>query len=560
MMRRKMTFTKSLGILPRDAVPLRRLRHLVPRWRSDVAVSKRPSIAKTHPEIIKTLRASAAGVALACILNVMPQLAIAQQPGGGSGADVPAFAPGMINHMQAMRRFTDPDQSVQSAPIVIPRFEPDPDASGAIATFQPGGATFTANNAFFQNLGTNGRTCFTCHQPQNGWGVSAASVADRFAASAGTDPIFRLVDGASCPSANVSTLQAKRQAYKLLTDKGLIRIGLPMPAPAILQFAVTSVSDPYRCTTNPATGLTSPTSGIVSVYRRPLPSANLGFLSAIMWDGREPSLASQAVDATLGHAQADAAPNPAQQAEIVAFESGIFTAQVFDNNAGTLHEDGALGGPVALSLQLGKFFIGVNDPLGLNPTGTPFNPNIFDVYRPWLGLFGRDDDAQYRQSIARGDEVFNTTNINITGVAGLNDTLKVTSIPGFCGTCHDTPNVGNHSVKAPLNIGIADAGANSPPALDISGLPVFTLRCTQGPLAGQTFVVTDPGRALISGNCADIGKVKGPILRGLAARAPYFHNGSAATLLDVVNFYDRRFGIGFTSQQKSDLINFLNAL
>jgi hypothetical protein len=73
--------------------------------------------------------------------------------------------------------------------------------------------------------------------------------------------------------------------------------------------------------------------------------------------------------------------------------------------------------------------------------------------------------------------------------------------------------VGNHSVKAPLNIGIANAGPNSPPALDISGLPVFTLQCNQGPLTGQTFVVTDPGRALITGNCADIGKVKGPILR-----------------------------------------------
>src|SRR5205807_5482487 len=123
---------------------------------------------------------------------------------------------------------------------------------------------------------------------------------------------------------------------------------------------------------------------------------------AIMWDGREPSLASQAVDATLGHAQANAAPNPVQQAEIVAFESGVFTAQVFDTKAGILHEDGALGGPVALSLQLSKFFIGVNDPLGLNPTGVPFNPNIFDVYRPWLSLFGRGDDAQYRPSSARG--------------------------------------------------------------------------------------------------------------------------------------------------------------
>jgi cytochrome c peroxidase len=120
--------------------------------------------------------------------------------------------------------------------------------------------------------------------------------------------------------------------------------------------------------------------------------------------------------------------------------------------------------------------------------------------------------------------------------------------------------VGNHSVKGPLNIGIANAGANAPPVLDISGLPIFTLKCTQGPLAGQTFVVTDPGRAVITGNCADIGKLKGPILRGLAARAPYFHNGSARTLLDVVNFYNQRFNIGLADQQKQDLVNFLNAL
>jgi cytochrome c peroxidase len=168
--------------------------------------------------------------------------------------------------------------------------------------------------------------------------------------------------------------------------------------------------------------------------------------------------------------------------------------------------------------------------------------------------------AKRRRSIARGERLFNETQINITGVGGLNDVLNQTSIPGFCGTCHDTPNVGNHSVTAPLNIGIANAGANKPPGLDISGLPVFTLKCIKGPFAGQVFVVTDPGRAMISGNCADIGKVKGPILRGLAARAPYFHNGSADRLLDVVNFYDQRFGIGFTRQDKEDLVNFLNAL
>jgi cytochrome c peroxidase len=248
---------------------------------------------------------------------------------------------------------------------------------------------------------------------------------------------------------------------------------------------VTKVDDPYGCTTNPAIGLTSPTSGIVSMYRRPLPSTNLGFLTTIMWDGREPSLAHQSIDATRIHAQADADPTVDQQAQIVAFETDIFTAQIFDDKAHVLHADGATGGPVALSLQLGKFFVGVNDPVGLNPTGLPFDPNIFDLYKPWLGLRGEAGEAQYRKSVARGEEVFNTTKINITGVAGLNDALNLPSIDGFCGTCHDTPNVGNHSVKAPLNIGVANAGANSPPALDISGLPVFTLQCTQGPLAGQ---------------------------------------------------------------------------
>jgi cytochrome c peroxidase len=94
-----------------------------------------------------------------------------------------------------------------------------------------------------------------------------------------------------------------------LIDRGLIRIGLPIPATA--QFVVTSVDDPYSCNTNPETGLTSPTTGVISTYRRPLPSTNLGFLSAIMWDGREPSLTSQAIDATLGHAQGSAPPTAA---------------------------------------------------------------------------------------------------------------------------------------------------------------------------------------------------------------------------------------------------------
>jgi hypothetical protein len=249
-----------------------------------------------------------------------------------------------------------------------------------------------------------------------------------------------------------------------------------------------------------------------------------------------------------------------QQQQIVNFEGGLFTAQIHDDAAAELTAAGANGGPTALATSVTKFFIGINDPLGLNPTGAAFSPVIFHLYDAWTHLSGGGGTVAGRSAIARGQQLFNSVPINITAVDGLNDVLNRSSISGFCGTCHDTPDAGNHSVKAPLNIGVANAGTGSPPGLDISGLPVFTLWCTSGPRAGTKFQVTDIGRAMISGNCADIGKVKGPVLRGLAARAPYFHNGSAATLSDVVEFYDQRFGIGLTAQQKVDLVAFLNAL
>jgi len=65
---------------------------------------------------------------------------------------------------------------------------------------------------------------------------------------------------------------------------------------------------------------------------------------------------------------------------------------------------------------------------------------------------------------------------------------------------------------------------------------------------------------MITGKWADVGKFKGPILRALAARAPYFHNGSAATLEEVVEFYDTRFDIGLSATEKADLVAFLGAL
>src|SRR5262249_929823 len=81
----------------------------------------------------------------------------------------------------------------------------------------------------------------------------------------------------------------------------------------------------------------------------------------------------------------------------------------------------------------------------------------------------------------------------------------------------------------------------------------------RGPLAGKIYKLTDLGRAMISRKCKAIGRFKGPILRGLAARAPFSHR-SAETLRDVLDFYDRRFNIGFTHKDKTDLVNFQNTL
>jgi hypothetical protein len=385
-------------------------------------------------------------------------------------------------------------------------------------------------------------------------------VQERFAASAGLDPIFRSNDGANSPSADVSTVAARRAAYSMLLNKGLIRVAIGVPGNA--EFAVTAIDDPHDCAETTPTGL--------ALFRRPLPSTNLPFLTTVMWDGRESfkgqtlgfDLSDQAVGATLGHAQAAQAPTQQQVAEIVNFELGNFTAQTFDETAGDLQAEGAQGGPKVLASQ--PFFVGINDPLGGNPSGASFNPVAFTLFDKWAN----DDDSSHgrpaaRAAVARGQALFNTFPITISGVSGLNDLPGVpASFTGFCTTCHDSPNVGNHSVPLAINIGVTDYPAL--PALDITGLPVYTIHCSAGaatPIGqGSTIQTTDPARALITGKCADIGKTKGPILRGLAARAPYFHNGSAATLNDAVNFYDQRFTLNLTEGQKSDLVAFLRSL
>src|SRR4051794_17986109 len=88
-----------------------------------------------------------------------------------------------------------------TTPAIIPLDDQYPDPSGSMGIHNNAGPTTTANNAFFQSLGTNGRSCGTCHLPSNAMSVSAANIRERFNESKGRDPIFTAFDGATCPDA-----------------------------------------------------------------------------------------------------------------------------------------------------------------------------------------------------------------------------------------------------------------------------------------------------------------------------------------------------------------------
>jgi hypothetical protein len=445
----------------------------------------------------------------------------------------------------------------------LPNMLPFANPTGISATYSTVGK-IDITGPFFQSLGTNGRACVSCHQPSTGWTVTPANMRARFVATDGTDPIFRTNDGSNSPNADVSTVKARRSAYSMLLSKGLIRVGIGIPENA--EFDLVTVDDPYEF----ASAIE------LSLFRRPLPSTNLKFLSTLMWDGRETfkdpasrdcilgttncfaslhfDLADQSNAATTGHAQASQPLTTAQREAIVAFETTLFTAQVFDHEAGELTARHALGGPEILSQQ--DFYFGINDVVsGDYRTGALFNPTVFKLYDAWNtvdrgGAEGSRTDA--RRSVARGETLFNTKPIAITGVKGLNDDLSVPVLQGTCTTCHDTPSSGNHSIPAPLDIGLTDATRRT------ADLPLYTLRHNQPPF--ETIQTTDPGRALITGKWKDIGRFKGPILRALATRAPYFHNGSAKDLDAAVDFYNQRFGIGLTEDEKDDLVAFLLTL
>jgi hypothetical protein len=474
---------------------------------------------------------------------------------------------------------------------VFPEFLQYDNPTGAVGLYNQGGAFKTAGHPFFEPLGRNGRACVSCHQPADGMALSLRSIQERWKATAGKDPIFAAIDGSNCPNLP----QGDPASHSLLLKRGLFRVFLPWPPKAAdgsrikPEFDIEVIRDPSGCNLDPKYGLKS-ANPMISVYRRPRVVSNMQYVlhrnfgigafvgktgepaardpengqpvnMNMMADARQPTLKTQAVEAAITHLQFDGVLSPEQLNRIQAFENQMYSAQVRSNGAGSLVEpDGPTGfGP----RNLAKGEKGV---LGNNTTKW-----VIPVGDAWQKQKPGESDAEFamRQSILRGQKIFHFRTFWIRNSMYLNNVGLGNPVKRTCSTCHGMHLTGMDAANGWMDIGTTNApwakeAPRNPWQTEDELMPLFKITCHKDvephPYLGRVIYTQDPGRALISGKCNDVGAIVMQQFRGLAARAPYFSNGSAANVRELIDFYDRRYNIQFSEQEKQDLEHFLESL
>lgn len=376
---------------------------------------------------------------------------------------------------------------------------------GKAATFSTQGS-IDLTGEYFQAQGTNGRSCASCHIPEEAWSINPGTLQHLFDESDGTHPVFHRLDANNPLTANLDTVDGRLAAFSMLLSRGVFRRGGTPRANS--EWELIGAEDPH--------GFASLTQLVH--WRRAMPTINFALGSAtINWDGgnsvgidQHAGLTNQATRNVTGGQQGPPAP-PEVIADIVAFEESLFTAQLIVPGVGRLDSDGAGGGPEALS-AMSKV------------------AGRFDLFDAWA-----NHENPKRAQIARGQELFNNTNVGGRSCTG----------------CHNSANNGTNINNLLFDIRTASAEARTP------DLPLYTFR---NKTTGETRQLTDAGRGQVTGLWNDLGRFKTPTIRALSARAPYFHNGIAATLDEVVRHYERHLGFVFTDQERADLVAFLNAL
>ncbi|MET0291404.1 MAG: hypothetical protein ABW136_03500 [Steroidobacteraceae bacterium] len=462
------------------------------------------------------------------------------------------------------------------------------DDVGELGVLLTGGALETRGHAFFEPIGTNGRACVTCHQPENGMSISVPSIQERWRVTGGKDPLFAAVDGMNCPDKT----PGDPASHSLLLQRGLFRVFLPWPPRAAdgsaiePEFSLEVVRDPTGCNTSPKYGLKS-ANPMVSVYRRPRVVANTKYVTHqnfgvgafvgknglpsardpetgrpvgmnLMSDARQPTLKTQAVEAAINHLQSAKPPTAKQLEQITGFEGRIYVAQAARDGAGSLVE--ADGPPAFGPRNLARADAGV---LGNNTTRF-----VFPMADAWKSPQA-DDVAEMRASIRRGHDVYFFRTFWIRDSMHLNTVGLGNPTKRTCATCH-----GMHMTAMDVANGWMDIGTTNQPwareapenpwTSETPQMPLFRVECRKDlpahPYLGRVIYTQDPGRALISGKCNDVGTIVMQQFRGLAARPPYFSNGSAGSLRELIDFYDRRYNIQYSEQEKLDLEHFLGSL
>ena len=384
----------------------------------------------------------------------------------------------------------------------MPNNVPIPNAHGFAAVFAGAGYVELSND-FFTAQGTNGRHCGTCHAPEDGFGMNGPTITSLFLLTGGLHPIFANHLDTDTPTADMSTVKARWDATTMLRQGKFTR---KVALPATRDYDVTAIADPF--------GVSTPQT--LFWFRRPQPTAN--FRSAtVMSDGAlttatglRDGLVKQARGNITGAQQGGQAAD-AIVGDIVDYEMSLTHAQLFLWNVGRLDVAGAHGGPAHAAAQ-------------------PIVSGRFDLYDAW-----QHSQNPGRRQIWRGQELFNRGDHN----------------GRRCGGCHDAANNGQ-------NVGgkLFDVGASRPEHAR-PDMAIFTFQRRD---TGEIVRTTDPGQGIRNGQFASLGRFKTPTLRGLAARAPYFHNGISADLAAVVRHYEDALGFDFTPAEEADLVAFLKAL
>lgn len=325
-----------------------------------------------------------------------------------------------------------------------------------------------------------------------------------FLLSDGLNPLFVNHLDTDTPTCDMTTTQARWACTTMLRQGLFTRRVSP---PAVRDYDVVGAEDPLGVGTTAS----------LWFFRRPLPTAN--FKShTVMWDGANTvgtslrdGLIRQARSNVTG-AQQGAPASDEVILDIVDYEMGIGHSQSNAIGAGSLTASGADGGPQ-------------------NAIEQPLVDARFDLFDGWKG-----SRNPHRARIYRGQELFNNPNV---------------ASGHTCRGCHNAANNGQNVDGMLFDVGVSRPEFGP-------GKAVYTFQDRSVP--PKTVKSTDPGRGIRSGVFADLDKFKTPNIRGLAARAPYFHNGIAADIPAIIDHYEAALGFDFTDQEEADLAAFLAAL